>query len=70
MDRKLPMHQRFLMRLHLMMCKYCSRFYRQLQIIRNATRLEDFSFETLGAENSLSPNAKSRIKQAIKQAPD
>jgi len=70
MDRRLPLGQRLLLRLHFTMCKYCSRFYRQMQIIRNATRAEDFPSDTIGAENSLSSDAKSRIKRAIEQETD
>jgi len=70
MDRKLPMHQRVLLRMHLMMCKYCSRFRRQLQVIRNAARLDDFPFEPFDSENRLSMDAKFRIKQALKQTSD
>ena len=70
MDRKLPMRQRLFLRMHLMMCKYCSRFRRQLQIIRNASRLDDFSFETFDAENTLSPNAKFQMKRVLKRAAD
>jgi len=68
MDRKLPMGQRILVRMHLMMCRYCSRFRRQLQAIRNAARLDDFSFEPFDADDTLSENARSRIKQAVKHA--
>jgi hypothetical protein len=70
MDHKLPMRQRIFLEMHLMMCKYCSRFRRQLQAIREAARLDVFAFESSDSENALSMEAKLRIKQTLKRASD
>jgi hypothetical protein len=67
LDRKLPLGQRMALRMHLLMCKLCPRFWRQLQFLRNATgrfvkeaeREVPFPFE------SLSTDAQERIKRAV-----
>jgi len=38
MDRPLPLRKRIGMRLHLLMCKFCSRYERQLLLIRETVR--------------------------------
>lgn len=68
MDHNLPMRQRFLLRMHLLMCKYCTRFRRQLQIIRNASRLDDLPINAIDISQTLSAEAKFRMKSTLKQA--
>ena len=38
LDRKLSWHERFVLRLHLLICKYCLRFSQQLQTLRVALK--------------------------------
>ena len=38
LDRRLPLHQRIGIRLHLMMCVHCRRFRRQIEAIGHAAR--------------------------------
>ncbi len=38
LDRKLPWQQRLAVRVHLLMCCLCSRFQRQLLLLRDAVR--------------------------------
>ncbi len=66
MDRKLPLHRRLLITAHLLMCKYCNRFKKQLLILRSATGLNDFDEEDLGRPHSLSKDTRDRIKQAMR----
>lgn len=70
LDRKLPLWQRLMVRLHLLMCKFCSRFQRQMFFLRDAVRqhsgtddLEETSFP------GLSPEARERIKQTLTRGP-
>lgn len=38
MERRLPLGRRVAIRMHLLMCSYCSRFERQLKFLRKAAR--------------------------------
>ena len=68
MDRNLPIHQRVLIWLHLMMCKYCARFKRQLLLLREVCRSE----EIMPAESDDTPvlpkEACDRIKQSLQKS--
>ncbi len=66
MDRKLPWHQRLLMNLHLMMCKYCRRFKNQLVVMHCALNSEDLPPDDAHSGPHLSRQACERIKQALK----
>ena len=65
MDRTLPLHHRMFIRIHILMCKYCARFRRQLLLLREAARKMDLSPEALDAAVGLSPEARERMKKAI-----
>ena len=68
MDRSLPLGKRIGVRLHLLICKFCARYMRQLLLIREtAMRLA----ATVGAPgesfgDTLSEEARERIRQFIK----
>jgi hypothetical protein len=65
LDRKLPLHQRMGIRIHLLMCKFCSRYRKQLLILRESMRLyARYSYDT---ESSLTlpPEARERIKRSF-----
>ena len=66
MDRKLPFHHRILIRVHLMMCKYCARFRQQLLLLRKASRIDDLTGDARNQDLSLSVEARSRMKNALK----
>lgn len=36
LDASLPLHQRLAVRMHLMMCRYCARFRRQLIMLKKS----------------------------------
>ena len=65
MDRVLPMHHRVLIRMHLLMCKYCARFRRQLLIIREACRSEEITPGDSDDTRVLPKEACERIKQSL-----
>jgi len=68
-DRKLNLGQRLAIRTHLLMCRFCSRFNKQLKLIRAFTnyisRKEQSDHLSGLSEESLSPEARNRIMQSI-----
>jgi hypothetical protein len=67
MDRRLPLRKRLAIRFHRLICIWCDRYYRHLQVIHNASpdfplHLDDVSTEELSVE------AKDKIKQAVQRA--
>ena len=66
MDRTLPFYQRALMRLHLWMCKYCTRCREQFETIRTASRHEELHGKELDDSRGLSPDGKERLKKFLK----
>ena len=66
MDRALPFHQRALMRMHLLICKYCSRCREQLETIRAASRYEELHGKELDDSQALSKAGKERLKEFLK----
>ncbi len=69
MDGKLSMYQRFTLRMHLLMCKFCSRFWHQMLFLRNtmqrcSDRTEEVDFMP---GHSLSEEACERIKNYLKE---
>ena len=63
MDASLPIGKRIGVRLHLLICKFCLRYKRQLLLIRETARrlaaTEDVPGETLSAE------ARDRIRKSL-----
>lgn len=66
MDRNLPFHHRMFIRIHLMMCKYCARFKKQLLMLRKLSRLETSSGEDSTPPIVLSMEARKRIKKSLR----
>lgn len=66
MDRNLPFHHRMFIRIHLMMCKYCARFKKQLLMLRKLSRLETSSGEDTTPPIVLSMEARKRIKKSLR----
>ena len=66
MDRRLPLHQRLMIRMHLVMCRFCLRAYRQMSCLRNIAR--DPRLQEAGMDESvfLSPEACERIKKSLR----
>ena len=65
MDRSLPLHHRMMITIHLMMCKYCTRFKQQLLAMRDACRLDDLYGEDCEHIHDLAEAARDRLKQSL-----
>ena len=68
LDRKLPLHHRAMIRMHLMMCKYCWRFRKQILILRDLSQMTDLPGESLDPAFALSTEARARIKNTMNSA--
>lgn len=75
LDEPLPFRRRMALKFHLFMCRFCSRYQKQMILIREAMRsmAEDeqsgIAFGFPGAmEVSLGPEAAARIKRSLKDA--
>ena len=65
-DRTLPFHGRLILKLHLFVCMRCTRYLKQLKLMRAAIHAK--SSKLLAEEpasNALSAEARERIKQAL-----
>ncbi len=69
LNASLPFHHRMAIRMHLLMCRYCSRFRRQLIMLRKMSRLMDDEPSTDETSATLSNETKERIKKALRAAP-
>jgi hypothetical protein len=67
LDRKLPFLQRMGIRMHLLMCRFCSRFRRQLLLIARVSQVHSTHTAQFEPSFTLSPEARSRIKRAMRQ---
>jgi hypothetical protein len=65
LDRNLPLYQRMGMRIHLMMCKFCSRYKEQLLFLRKTAHLYSESCEDSNLSIQLSPEVGKRIKESM-----
>ena len=64
LDRKLPFRQRVGLRIHLLLCKWCRRYGKQIRFLQTATREHDGDKQTL-PQRTLSSEARERIKQRL-----
>ena len=67
MDVPLPLHQRLMIRMHLLMCKLCTRYQRQLLFLREIIGLQAASSEDPESAIELPPGARKRIKDSIRE---
>jgi len=65
MDRKLPLLERMGIRFHLMMCKLCTRYQKQLLFIRETLRYGSDSGEGSATSSGLSDEGRKRIKKNL-----
>lgn len=65
LDRKLPLYQRIGVRIHLLMCKFCSRFKKQLLFLRETIRLHVERGKDTELSTKLPPEARERIIKSI-----
>ena len=66
MDRALPFYQRLLIRMHLLMCKYCTLCREQFETLRAASRYEELHGKELDDSRALSSDGKERLKEFLK----
>jgi hypothetical protein len=67
MDRSLPLGKRVGVHLHLLICRFCERYRRQLLLLRETARHLALSGEMPGEPlpESLSPEARDRIRRSL-----
>ncbi|MGD2126009.1 MAG: zf-HC2 domain-containing protein [Desulfobacteraceae bacterium] len=68
LDRELPLHQRVGIRIHLLMCRFCSRYRDQLLLLREAMRLQAIQIEEMDSSITLPEEAKYRMKEVLKRS--
>lgn len=71
LDRSLPLWQRAQVWMHLLMCRFCSRFREQTIFLRDAARRYFPASEVTAAQPGvgLSAEARDRIKQSLRSRP-
>jgi hypothetical protein len=69
LERPLSLRERVTTRLHLWVCVWCVRYLEQLRLMRDALRAHASraSDEGAAAPGSLSPQARARLKRALRQ---
>lgn len=67
LDRGLPLSRRLALRMHLLMCKYCSRFRRQALFLRETVRRlrNQIEQEDIQTPRTLPPETRRRIKRRL-----
>jgi len=70
LDRKLPLHQKIGIRVHLFMCKFCSRYRKQLLLLRAVMQRYAESDGPVDISESLSPTAKKQMKRLLSHHED
>jgi hypothetical protein len=66
LDRPLPPSQRFGLWFHLLICKWCRRYGRQLRFMRQASQEHPDSL-TAATPTTLPDDARKRIKETLRQ---
>src|SRR5437773_12408758 len=64
LDRKLPLRQRFGLRVHLLLCKWCRRYGKQISFLRNAAH-EHPDEMAEPVPQKLSAEARGRIRHKL-----
>jgi predicted anti-sigma-YlaC factor YlaD len=70
LDRRLPLHQRIGIRLHLMVCKLCAQNFHQLLDLRRTLNLFMKENDKIEPPEILSPEKKAEIKKEIRRISD
>jgi len=67
MDSSLPVGKRIGVRIHLLICRFCARYEKQLLLIRETVRRAVATEELPGglSAEALSEDARGRIRQAL-----
>ena len=69
LDRKLPLHHRLAVRVHLRYCKFCSRYQKQIIFMRNPAHRLSAEGAATGSTpvSSLSPEALESINRSLRK---
>jgi hypothetical protein len=67
MDSKLPLSMRIKLRMHYLICAWCRRYEKHLHELRKFSSSVPDHAEAF-SEDALSPTAKERMKQALREA--
>ncbi|MGC3957373.1 MAG: zf-HC2 domain-containing protein [Verrucomicrobiota bacterium] len=65
MDRPLSLRKRIGLRIHLMLCRWCHRYGRQIGFLRSVTH-EHEKHDQMLPPQTLRPEAKERMKERLK----
>lgn len=66
LDHKLPLRQRVALRIHLLMCKFCTQYRKQLLMLRDLAQ-HSFYLEDMEPQVTLPKEARERIQHSLKQ---
>ena len=66
LDHSLSRGQRFGLRLHLLLCKWCRRYGKQIRFLRQAVHEHPDEVNDASPQ-SLSPEARERLKQSLRE---
>jgi hypothetical protein len=67
-DHRLTLYKRMLIRMHLLMCRYCTRFRRQVMFLRELCRSRQLDEHFPDASVVMPPDVRERIRQALKSS--
>ena len=65
MDRPLPLRKRIGLKIHLVLCRWCRRYGKQIGFLRSVAHEHEKHEETLPSQ-TLRPEVKERMKQRLK----
>ena len=69
LEEPIPLGERMTLRMHMMMCKYCARYFNQIRSLRALARgYEAVDDPDVDARIKLSPEARERIAEALAKA--
>lgn len=68
LDHSLSRGQRLGLRLHLLLCKWCRRYGKQIRFLRQAVR-EHAEHVNNATPRTLSPQARERLKRSLRDKP-
>lgn len=66
MDRRLPLRQRLMIRMHLAMCRFCRRYHNQMHSLREIVRDPKLQEAGMDESASLPPEACERLKEILR----
>ena len=67
LERRLGVGEWLELRLHLLVCAWCSTYFKQLNFLRSLVRLRKPAIEDSGAPVALSAEARERIANSLRQ---